>query len=64
MAKISQVKRQQKQEKKLKFTTRKYNRCSRCGRSRGYVGKLGICRCCIKDCATKGEIPGLKKSSW
>ncbi|MDR2636322.1 MAG: type Z 30S ribosomal protein S14 [Mycoplasmataceae bacterium] len=64
MAKQSQIKRQQAQEKKQKFPTRKYNRCTRCGKSRGYIGKLGICRNCLKDLASKGAIPGVKKSSW
>jgi small subunit ribosomal protein S14 len=63
MAKISQIKRKEKQDKKLKFPTRKYNRCARCGKSRGYIGKLGICRNCLKDGAMKGVIPGVKKSS-
>jgi len=64
MAKISTIKKQLRQEKKEKFPTRKYNRCARCGRSRGYIGKLGICRHCVKDLASNGQLPGFKKSSW
>ncbi|MFZ2414393.1 MAG: type Z 30S ribosomal protein S14 [Minisyncoccia bacterium] len=50
--------------KKPKFSTRKVNRCFRCGRSRGYLNKFGLCRICFREMAHKGEIPGLKKASW
>jgi len=30
-----------------KFSTRKYNRCNRCGRPRGYFRKFGLCRICL-----------------
>ncbi|MCX6737206.1 MAG: type Z 30S ribosomal protein S14 [Candidatus Parcubacteria bacterium] len=50
--------------KKPKFSTRKVNRCFRCGRSRGYLSKFGLCRICFREMAHKGEIPGLKKASW
>jgi small subunit ribosomal protein S14 len=46
-----------------KFSTRKYSRCVRCGRPHAVVGKFGLCRCCLKDLADKGAIPGVKKSS-
>jgi small subunit ribosomal protein S14 len=26
--------------------------------------KFGVCRICFRDMAVKGEIPGVKKSSW
>ncbi|MEO0142700.1 MAG: 30S ribosomal protein S14, partial [candidate division WOR-3 bacterium] len=29
-----------------KFATRKYNRCQRCGRPRGFYRKFGLCRIC------------------
>ena len=51
-------------EKELKFSTRRYNRCSRCGRPHGVSRKFGICRICLRELAYKGEIPGMKKASW
>ncbi len=53
-----------KAQKKPKFSTRKVNRCVRCGRSRGYIRKFGLCRICFRELALKGEIPGVKKASW
>ncbi len=50
--------------KKPKFSTRQVNRCWRCGRKRGYLRKYGICRICFRELAEKGEIPGVRKSSW
>ncbi len=46
------------------FKVRKYNRCQICGRPRAYYRKFGICRICLRNMAMKGEIPGMKKSSW
>jgi len=54
----------QKQEKKQKFSTRKYTRCKICGRPHAVLKKYGICRICFRELASKGEIPGVKKSSW
>ena len=50
--------------RKQKFSTRKVNRCWRCGRKRAYIRDFGICRICFRELATKGELPGVKKSSW
>ncbi len=61
MAKKSQI---VKSEKEPKYKTRKVNRCFRCGRKRGYMKKFGLCRICFRELANKGEIPGIKKSSW
>ncbi|MCD4708180.1 MAG: type Z 30S ribosomal protein S14 [Candidatus Sabulitectum sp.] len=47
-----------------KFAVRKYNRCSLCGRPRGYLRKFGICRICFRDMANRGMIPGVRKASW
>ncbi len=47
-----------------KFSTRIVRRCFRCGRKRGYMRPFGVCRICFRELATKGEIPGVKKSSW
>ncbi|MEW6189813.1 MAG: type Z 30S ribosomal protein S14 [Actinomycetota bacterium] len=53
-----------KQRKKQKYKVREYNRCVRCGRSRGYFRKFGLCRICLRELAHKGEITGLIKASW
>jgi small subunit ribosomal protein S14 len=47
-----------------KFQTRAYTRCKICGRARGVYKKFGICRICLRNLANKGEIPGMRKSSW
>ncbi len=52
-----------KQQKAQKFSTREYNRCQVCGRPHAYMRKYGICRICFREMASKGEIPGIKKSS-
>lgn len=61
MAKKSQI---AKSNKKPKFPTRKVRRCFRCGRTRGYMRDFDLCRICFRELANKGEIPGIKKSSW
>jgi len=50
--------------KKPKFSTRIIRRCFRCGRKRAYLRDFGLCRICFRELANKGEIPGVKKSSW
>ncbi|OGZ26667.1 MAG: 30S ribosomal protein S14 [Candidatus Nealsonbacteria bacterium RIFOXYB1_FULL_40_15] len=61
MAKKSRI---AKSKKKPKFSTRIVRRCFRCGRNRGLIRKFGLCRICFREMANKGEIPGVKKSSW
>ncbi|HET9137118.1 MAG TPA: type Z 30S ribosomal protein S14 [Candidatus Kapabacteria bacterium] len=53
-----------KQKREPKFSTRKYNRCSRCGRQHAYYRKFGVCRLCLRDLALDGKIPGVRKASW
>lgn len=53
-----------KANRKPKFKVRAYNRCKRCGRSRGYYRKFGVCRICIRELAHSGQLPGVTKSSW
>lgn len=53
-----------KSQKQPKFSTRKVNRCWKCGRNHGYLRKFDICRICFRELASKGELPGIKKSSW
>ena len=43
---------------------RMHNRCMFTGRARGYHRKFGISRLVLREMALRGEIPGLKKSSW
>jgi small subunit ribosomal protein S14 len=54
----------EKCKKTPKYSTRKVNRCFRCGRRRGYLRDFGLCRLCFRELALKGEIPGVKKASW
>lgn len=53
-----------KSKKTPKFSTREVRRCWKCGRKRGYMRKFDLCRICFRELASKGEIPGVKKSSW
>lgn len=53
-----------KQRAEPKFKVRKYNRCQRCGRPRGYIRKFSICRICFRELANTGMLPGVVKSSW
>ncbi|MDO8686174.1 MAG: type Z 30S ribosomal protein S14 [Clostridiales bacterium] len=61
MAKLSLI---LKQQKKAKFSSRKYNRCKLCGRPHAYMRKFGVCRLCFRSLAYKGQIPGVRKASW
>lgn len=61
MAKKSQIERA---KKKPKFSTRIVRRCFKCGRSRAFMRDFGLCRICFRELATRGRIPGVKKSSW
>ncbi|MEW6774793.1 MAG: type Z 30S ribosomal protein S14 [Bdellovibrionota bacterium] len=53
-----------KATQKPKFSTRRYNRCPLCGRSRGYYRKFNMCRLCLRKNALEGKIPGVLKASW
>ncbi|HBN26135.1 MAG TPA: type Z 30S ribosomal protein S14 [Desulfobacteraceae bacterium] len=53
-----------KAQRKPKFAVRQYNRCSICGRPRGFLRKFGICRICFRNLASQGKLPGVTKSSW
>lgn len=53
----------EKANKHPKYSSRKYNRCNRCGRVHATLRKFGICRLCFRDLAHKGQIPGVKKAS-
>ena len=53
-----------KQSRPQKYKVREYTRCQRCGRPHAVIKKFGICRICFRELAYKGQIPGVKKSSW
>lgn len=44
--------------------TRLKNRCSETGRPRAYMRTFGLNRLSFREHASKGEIPGVVKSSW
>jgi len=53
-----------KSENRPKYSTRIVRRCRVCGRRRGYIRKFALCRICFREIASRGEIPGVTKSSW
>ena len=44
--------------------TRWKNRCSETGRPHGYMRQFGLSRISFREHASKGEVPGVTKSSW
>ncbi|QNR07854.1 30S ribosomal protein S14 [Macrococcoides canis] len=40
------------------------NRCQLTGRPRGVYRKFGLSRIALRELAHKGQLPGVKKSSW
>lgn len=44
--------------------TRVRNRCELTGRPRAFYRKLKLSRIALRDLASKGQIPGMIKSSW
>jgi small subunit ribosomal protein S14 len=60
MAKKSMIAR----ESNRKYEVRVRNRCKKCGRSRAYIRRFGLCRICFRELALQGVIPGVVKSSW
>lgn len=53
-----------KANREPKFKVRAYNRCRRCGRVRAYLRDFGMCRVCVRELASRGELPGVRKASW
>lgn len=53
-----------KSQRKPKFSSRKVNRCWRCGRNHFYMGDFKLCRICFRELADNGDLPGITKSSW
>ncbi len=44
--------------------TRLHNRCEVSGRPKAYYRKLKMSRIALRDLASKGQVPGMVKSSW
>ncbi|MCV2524643.1 MAG: 30S ribosomal protein S14 [Candidatus Lightella neohaematopini] len=40
------------------------NRCKQTGRPHAFIRKFGLSRIKLREMAARGEIPGLRKSSW
>ena len=59
MAKVSNI-----VKTKVKFDVQKRNRCTRCGRPRGYIRRFELCRICFRELAYQGFLPGVKQASW
>lgn len=53
-----------KNGQKPKNSTKVFNCCSVCGRTRGYLWEFWICRICFREKANAWELPGVRKSSW
>jgi small subunit ribosomal protein S14 len=53
-----------KSQKPPKFPTRAHARCKLCGRPRGFIRKVQMCRLCFRELALRGEVPGVVKASW
>lgn len=64
MAKQALIEKAERLRKRPKFKVRVYNRCSLCGRPRGFIRRFGICRICFREMAHRGFIPGVRKASW
>ncbi|MBT7552852.1 type Z 30S ribosomal protein S14 [bacterium] len=64
MATKAQIVKSAKSIDNPKYSTRVVRRCWRCGRKRAYMRQFHLCRICFRELASKGEIPGVKKSSW
>ncbi len=44
--------------------TRLNRRCEITGRSKSYYRKCGISRIALRELALRGQLPGMRKSSW
>lgn len=44
--------------------TRLNRRCELSGRSHAYYRKFGLSRIALRDLALRGQLPGVRKSSW
>lgn len=53
-----------KEGRVAKRAVRAYNRCKNCGRGRSFLRLFGLCRICVREMANRGELAGVRKSSW
>jgi small subunit ribosomal protein S14 len=53
-----------KASRPARFEVQQHNRCSICGRPRGYMRRFAMCRICFRERALEGLLPGVTKSSW
>lgn len=44
--------------------SRSNTRCERCGRVHAVLKKFRLCRICVRKCAERCLMPGVRKSSW
>ena len=44
--------------------TRLNRRCAISGRSKAYYKKFGVSRIALRELALRGQLPGVRKSSW
>ena len=44
--------------------SRVVNRCSVTGRKRAYYRKFGVSRLTLRELASQGLVPGMRKASW
>ncbi len=61
MAKKSMI---AKAKRPARYKVQQHNRCSICGRPRGYMRRFAMCRICFRERALEGQLPGVTKSSW
>ncbi len=54
----------QKTKRRVRYRSRAYTRCQRCGRARAVFRRFMLCRLCFRELAHAGEIPGVTKASW
>jgi small subunit ribosomal protein S14 len=45
-------------------STRLNRRCEISGRSRSFYRKFGVSRIALREMALRGQLPGMRKSSW
>jgi small subunit ribosomal protein S14 len=53
-----------KANRPARHKVQQHNRCSICGRPRGYMRRFAMCRICFRERALEGQLPGVTKSSW
>jgi small subunit ribosomal protein S14 len=61
MAKVAKI---EKWKRPAKFKVQAHSRCFLCGRPRAIYRMFGLCRICLRQRSLKGELPGMRKSSW